>query len=378
MATKKKLQTSVPGRGFIYRPSYTYKGKKLQSTRWMIRLEDGTQISTKTKDQEAAYAQLLQTVAAQESGKVVSVRGTVGELFDLAIEDGKLKGNRSFADKKRKIELLRKEIGHIKIRDFRAADIVPWLSRKQIKKPGQKSETATLGEASKNRYLSEIRHAFKMGMEADPQLCSRIPKLPHFEEDNVREGILERADYERFRDSFTKDATHAKLFFVLAYHLGMRRGELLLLKWPQVDLVEGVIRLRKKQTKGKKDRVAPIYGDMREYLRMALESKAPGCDCVIQYEGHPVRELKRSWASACRMSGITIKPHDLRRTAACNLIDAGVSESSVMAITGHATNSMFIRYQISTVKRAQAVGVKMDAWMEETKTEAAPAKGTVN
>lgn len=376
MAIKKKLQTSVPGRGFIYRPHYRYKGKKLQSTRWMIRLEDGTQIPTKTKDQEAAYAQLVKTVADQEAGKIVSVRGTVGQLLDLAIEDGKLKGNRSFADKKRKIELLRKEIGHIKIRDFRAPDILPWLSRKQIKKPGQLSETAALGDASKNRYLSEIRRAFKLGMEADPQLCARVPKLPTFEEDNVREGILERADYERFRDSFNKEAAHAKLFFVLAYHLGMRRGELLLLKWPQVDLVEGVVRLRKKQTKGKKDRVAPIYGDMREYLRMALESKAPGCDRVIQYESAPVSEVRRSWATACRMSGIAIKPHDLRRTAACNLVDAGVSESTVMAITGHKTNSMFQRYQISTVKRAQAVGVKMDAWMEETKVEA--EKGTVN
>lgn len=372
----KKLQTSVPGRGFIYRPHYRYKDKKLQSTRWMIRLDDGSQIPTRTTDQAEAYTQLLQAVAAQDSGKIVSIRGTVGELFDLAIEDGKLKGNRSFADKKRKIELLRKEIGHIKIRDFRAADIAPWLSRKQIKKRGQKSDTQALGEASKNRYISEIRRAFKLGMEADPPLCSRVPKLPTFEEDNVREGMLDRADYERFRDSFTSEAAHAKLFFVLAYHLGMRRGELLLLKWSQVELAEGVIRLRKKQTKGKKDRVAPIYGDMREYLRMALESKAPNCDRVIQYEGGPVLDFRTAWKTACRMSGVTIKPHDLRRTAACNLVDAGVPEATVMAITGHRTNSMFQRYQISTVKRAQAVGVKMDAWMEETKVEA--EKGTVN
>ena len=45
---------------------------------------------------------------------------------------------------------------------------------------------------------------------------------------------------------------HQKLILVIGYHLGMRRGEILKLRWDQVDWDANLIRLEKKQTKGKR------------------------------------------------------------------------------------------------------------------------------
>ena len=109
--------------------------------------------------------------------------------------------------------------------------------------------------------------------------------------------MLDHSDYSRLRDGFLAD--YARLFFVIAYHLGMRSGEILRLHWDQVDVEKKVVRLEIKQTKGKKARIAPIYGDLLGYLEMAKQTKAAECNRVIQFEGKPVHSIKTAWATAC-------------------------------------------------------------------------------
>jgi hypothetical protein len=53
------------------------------------------------------------------------------------------------------------------------------------------------------------------------------------------------------------------------------------------------------------------------------------------------------WAAACATAQCPNRIlHDFRRTAARNLIRAGVAEQQAMGITGHRTRSVFDRYDI--------------------------------
>ncbi|MHC4065951.1 MAG: tyrosine-type recombinase/integrase [Planctomycetota bacterium] len=60
-----------------------------------------------------------------------------------------------------------------------------------------------------------------------------------------------------------------------------------------------------------------------------------------------MKSFRKAWATACdgaEVPGLFF--HDLRRTAARNLIRAGIAEKIAMDLTGHRTRSVFDRYAI--------------------------------
>jgi integrase len=136
------------------------------------------------------------------------------------------------------------------------------------------------------------------------------------------------------------------------------------LLWTQVDFANDQILLNPGTTKNKKGRALPIYGDMRELLRMEKEirdSRFPRCSYVFHHEGHVIVDYRKAWASACRRADVPgLLFHDLRRSAIRNMRLAGIPDKVAMEISGHRSRSVFDRYSIVGARDIRDAGKKME------------------
>ena len=131
---------------------------------------------------------------------------------------------------------------------------------------------------------------------------------------------------------------HLRPVIILAFHTGMRWGEILSLRWNQIDFARGLILIQR--TKSGRDRMIPMNSTVRETL------------AAIQQQGDqvfPINDVKRSFAYSCVKAKIAdFRFHDLRHTAATRLADRGADAFQIAAILGHATIQMSARYTHAT------------------------------
>lgn len=179
------------------------------------------------------------------------------------------------------------------------------------------------------------------------------PRLATVRVRNIRNFAVSR---ERVDDLLAYLPSDIRDLAEAAYLTGWRRSELLTLIWDQVDLKDEVIRLEPGTTKSGCGRIYPYAGFsrlgalIRSRLRKTLDAETRSgikIAHVFHRRGEPIRTFARSWKAACdraKLRGYVF--HDLRRSAAQNLVRAGVPMQTAMALLGHRTRSIFDRYAI--------------------------------
>jgi integrase len=165
-----------------------------------------------------------------------------------------------------------------------------------------------------------------------------------------------------------------RLFYTVALDTGLRRGEMIGLRWGDVDLLERIIYVRRSisaydtpadlmredlTTKSEAgERLVPILDGAQtalEELYAAAEDpgddapvfatikRARGADGVMRPVGRPIdpRWATRVFRATADRAGLpsTIRLHDLRHTTITNAIDQGEDIAIVAAFAGHAKTS---------------------------------------
>jgi len=147
---------------------------------------------------------------------------------------------------------------------------------------------------------------------------------------------------------------------------GLRRGELLGLRWEDVDLVSRKLHVRRSQWRGVdytpksgRSRVVPMCETLVLALRQHRHLRGPYVFCNDNGSALTADQIKRIVPTACRRAGLRqVKWHVLRHSFASQLAMAAVPLKAIQELLGHATIEMTMRYAHlapSTLEKAVAV-----------------------
>jgi integrase len=133
-------------------------------------------------------------------------------------------------------------------------------------------------------------------------------------------------------------ATYLHSLVVLAIETGMRFGELVSIKWDNVDLKARTIHLP--DTKNSHPRTVPLSTRALEAINRMIsphESKV-----FAQHRG----TIRAAFGAALKRSGVGsgLRFHDLRHEAVTRLFEKGLNPIEVGMISGHRSMSMLQRY----------------------------------
>lgn len=338
------------GMGRVFRPKYTDRhGERRRSRTWWLDYSiggDRVRESAKTTLKKEATRLLHQRLA--ERGRGVNRRDlekvTFADLEALIVADYAKNARRSTDRMKLSLDHLRAFFG-----SWRAVDIAEEAIDRYAADRLKDAAPATV-----NRELACLRRMFNLGRRA--RMVGRVPDVDMLAEDNVRTGFVEEADFQPLLDALPE---RLQPLAEVAYCTGWRRGELLSREWRHVDFDAGWLRLDPGETKNREGRNFPLIPRLRKALerqherKRSVENRTGRIVTPLffylngQQAGQPIRDFRGAWEAAVDKAGCPgLLFHDFRRTAARNLVRAGVPERVAMELLGHRTRSIFDRYAI--------------------------------
>ena len=155
----------------------------------------------------------------------------------------------------------------------------------------------------------------------------------------------------------------------IALYTAMRQGEILSLYRSQVDLDRHIVRLDK--TRNGSVRTVPLSPQAVAVFSKAMADPIhEKTDSPLLFPGEPGRDDKRRpyvinrvWMMAVERAKLhDLRFHDLRHEAVSRLVESGLNDQEVAAISGHKSMQMLRRY---THLRAEDLVKKLELMFSE-------------
>ena len=198
-----------------------------------------------------------------------------------------------------------------------------------------------------NNHLTVLRKLLTTAQE-----WSRLEAVPRIRWLRTPEPEFRFLSFEETERLIARADETWRPMIVLALRTGLRLGELLALRWVDVDLRAGRIVVRQSRTrgvttipKGGRKREVPLSDEALATLKAHRHLRGELVFCTA--EGKPLTKGETKWPlwTACKRAGIErLGWHVLRHTFASHLVMRGATLKAVQELLGHTTIEMTMRY----------------------------------
>lgn len=222
----------------------------------------------------------------------------------------------------------------------------------KAKKLGEKLSPKTV-----NNHLAMLKKALNLAEEM--RLIRYVPKFRMLRAPKSEFRFLDFDETIRF---LAAAPSEWKAFLVTALKTGLRTGELLALKWEDLDLFVGRLMVRRTvwngiegTPKGGRTREVPLSDEAIAVLKAHRHLKGPYVFCEEDGTRLTHSRLKSIVPRVCARAGLAkrLTTHDLRHTFASHLVMRGVPLAAIKELLGHAdiTTTMIYAHLSPNMKR---------------------------
>ena len=246
------------------------------------------------------------------------------ELTEKYLDYGKTNGKRSLRRDRSSVKALMSHFKYLKISQVTSL-LIEDYKRKRLE---ENRKAGTI-----NRELSALRHMLNLAKRWKIIRESPMSEVKQLKEEKYKMRILDKAEADLLMDAA---AEYLKSIILVALNTAMRQGEILSLKWDDIDFVRYSIHIREENSKSGKARNVPMNSLVAETLKKLKRN----CEFVFENprrRGKRIKDISWSFKKALKESGIEkLRFNDLRHTAASwMVVKCGIDLVTVKEILGH-------------------------------------------
>jgi len=228
--------------------------------------------------------------------------------------------------------------------------------------------------ATRNRHLTMLKAMFNKGLGWGLVVDNPAIGIKKLRENGARTRFLDQSEINCLLGSASGDFY---AILVTALHSGMRRGEILKLRWSDIDLKNQIITVQ--ESKSGQKRMIPMDTTLHNTLSDLPSRFQKGY--VFPSPVNPGKQrfdVLRQWRKVIKISEIdSVRFHDLRHTFASHLIMNGVDIKTVQELLGHSSLTMTMRYtHLAPDHRTRAIKILDTALQTDTITDTAENSGS--